>query len=277
MCPNAETTDPTPVAPSGKRERLQSSIQFPYGDLQMAIDVAKAMHNGGYQECAPDQLAAALRQRASSGNFRHKASTARIFGLIETSPGRISLTDLGYSVLDPVQEKKALVEAFLSVELYRKLYDDFRGRPLPPRPAALERTFETYGVSPKQTDKARQAFDRSAQQAGFFIHGNTRLVMPGGLDMPTHPSPGTQEASEAPTVGRASGNGGRGGGSGDIPPYLDPLIAALLRKMPEGTKWLLSDQVKWLRALAINLSFVYEAEDQETGEIQISIQKGSSA
>ena len=34
------------------------------------------------------------------------------------------------------------------------------------------------GVSSKQTSRARQAFERSANDAGFFQHGMDRLVMP---------------------------------------------------------------------------------------------------
>jgi hypothetical protein len=41
------------------------------------------------------------------------------------------------------------------------------------------------GVAKKQTDKARQTFQRSAQQAGFFAYGQDRLVMPAvGPGMP---------------------------------------------------------------------------------------------
>lgn len=269
MEPDSKTDGQEPVPSFSKKERLQSSVQFPYGDLEMSIGVAESMHSSGYQECAPDQLAAAMNQQVSSGNFRQKVSAARIFGLINTSPGRIALTELGYRVLDPAQQRGARVEAFLTVELYRKVYDAFRGKHLPPRPAALERTFENYGVSPKQTDKARHAFDRSAKQAGFFDHGNDRLVMPG--DIPAQPTSAVQQTREVPTVEQ------RGGGGGEPPSYLDPLIVALLHKMPPGKTWPLPDRAKWLRALAMNLSFVYEADDGKAGEIDVTIQADSLA
>ena len=54
---------------------------------------------------------------------------------------------------------------------------------LPPA-AALEREMGQLGVASKQTGKARQAFERSAEQAGFFAHGADRLVMPVGLEKP---------------------------------------------------------------------------------------------
>ena len=269
MEPDSETDNQEPAPSLSKKERLQSSIQFPYSDLDAAIGVAKSMHSGGYQECAPDQLAAAMNQSTSSGNFRQKVSAARAFGLIHTSPGRIALTDLGYRVLDPSQQRGACSEAFLSIALYRKLYDDFRGKQLPPRPAALEQTFENYGVSPKQTDKARHAFDRSAKQAGFFDHGNDRLVVPG--DIPAQATPPAKESRVVPTSERGSD----GSGGGEPPQRLDPLIVALLHKMPTGKSWPLPSRVKWLRALAMNLSFVYEADDGNAGEIEVTIQAES--
>jgi hypothetical protein len=47
-----------------------------------------------------------------------------------------------------------------------------------PGPAALEKFMREVGVSSKQTGKARQAFMRSARPAGFFAHGEDRLVRP---------------------------------------------------------------------------------------------------
>jgi len=35
------------------------------------------------------------------------------------------------------------------------------------------------GVSEKQKGRARQVFERSAEQAGVFEHGKNKLVMPG--------------------------------------------------------------------------------------------------
>jgi hypothetical protein len=266
MCPDSEIEGQEPAPYTSKKERLQSSIQFPYGDLETAISIAESMHNSGYQECAPDQLAAAMNQQASSGNFRQKVSTARAFGLVHTSPGRIAITELGYSVLDPAQQRKARVDAFLIIELYRRLYDDFRGKQLPPRPAALERAFEGYGVSPKQTAKARHAFDRSAKQAGFFDHGNDRLVIPG--DIPAQSTPVAKETRDVPFEEHRGG----GTGGGEIPPHLDPLIVALLHKVPTGKTWSIPDRAKWLRALAMNLSFVYESDAEDSREIEVAIQ-----
>jgi hypothetical protein len=212
-------------------------------------------------------MVAYLGHGEPSGTFRQKVSTAKIFGLVESAGiGEVRLTDLGFRIVDRTQERLAKAEAFLKVDLYRKLFEDFKGRMLPPRPAPLERTFEGYGVSPKQKDKARQAFERSAQQAGFFEQGRDRLIMPSGV--------GGQPASEKherPTV-RDGGDGRNGGDAG--PPSLDPLIMGLLKRMPPPKKggWPIPDRARWLQTLAMNLSFIYE-DDADDGAIDVTLRE----
>ena len=60
-----------------------------------------------------------------------------------------------------------------------------------PGASGLETEINALGVSSKQTDKARQALMRSARQAGFFAHGEDRLVRPNTQ------GPGTRPLSEA--------------------------------------------------------------------------------
>lgn len=244
-------------ASGGKRQ--QSSIQFPYGDLDDAVTVTKALRDVGGQECTIDQLAAQLKQSASSGAFRLRLSYPRIFGFTETERGTIRLTELGKRVVDPTQEDRARVDAFLTVPLYKAIYDKYRGYTLPP-PAALEREMANLGVSSKQTDKARQAFDRSARQAGFFWSGQDRLVVPplkgeAPGSRPLEPNtPGAGTGSN--TFGGGGGAGGTGGGGGD----LDPLISALIQKLPKSGKWPVAERVTWLQMIAMAFQMSYGNE-----------------
>jgi hypothetical protein len=247
-----------------KQSRQQSTIQFPYGDLDSAVEVATALfENAAGGPCTQDQLVAYLGHTEASGTFRQKVSTAKIFSLIEgAGVGEVRLTDLGFRVVDRTQERQARAEAFLSVELYRKLFEDFKGRMLPPRPAPLERTFENYGVAPKQKDKARQAFERSAQQAGFFDHGRDRLVMPSGATTAERGEP----KKTAPT--------GDGGDRQDTEIRgLDPLIQGLLKRMPSPPgAWPVSDRARWLQTLAMNLSFIY-GDKIDDDIIEVNVRK----
>ncbi|MTV11833.1 MULTISPECIES: hypothetical protein [Bradyrhizobium] len=85
-----------------------------------------------------------------------------------------------------------------------------------PPTAALEREMVGLGVAEKQKERARQVFERSAEQAGYFEHGRNRLVMPGI-------APGAaQREEEKPREEEQAGGGGNGGGGGKQPP-VDPI------------------------------------------------------
>lgn len=239
-----------------KRER--SSIEFPYGDLDDAITSAKAIRDVGGQSCTLDQMAAQLKQSANSGAFRLRTSYPRIFGLAETERGTISLTDLGMRIVDPSQEASARVEAFLHVPLYKAIYEKYKGYTLPPA-AALEREMAGLGVSSKQTDKARQAFDRSARQAGFYWSGQDRLVVPAikGEQPTSRPlDPGTPGAgSGAAGTGGGGFAGGGGSGTGDV------LLDALISKLPAaGTQWGIEERIAWLSMMAMGFQITYGAQ-----------------
>lgn len=258
---------------SAKLARDQSGIQFPYSDLNDAIAVAQGIMKCGGVPCDADQLAAALGQTPTSGNFRLKIATARIFGLIETKQGRYSLTDLGFSITDKHVEKAARVDAFLAVPLYRRVYEEFRNKQLPPRPLPLEHAFVGFGVAPKQKVRARQAFDRSAEQAGFFDHGNRdRLVRPvhPGAPLNTPDDSGDKgkggDTQIDPPPGVSGSNGG-GGGRG-----LHPFIQGLLDTLPApATNWTVEGRAKWLQAAANIFDLIYKGD----GQISVKAEQSS--
>src|SRR5208283_2748979 len=87
-----------------KRERVHSSIVFPYSDLDDAVVVAKSVYTIGGSSCQADQLAARLGLAVDASMFQLRLNTARIFGLIVYSQGTITLTSLGTRICDRQQE-----------------------------------------------------------------------------------------------------------------------------------------------------------------------------
>jgi hypothetical protein len=163
-------------ADGGGRQNIRSTIAFPYSPLADAEQVADALRRRG-DTAAMDQIAAEMEQQATSGAFRTKIATARTFGAIESRRGQVHLTPLGHRLVDPAQVERARVDAFLHVPLFKRVYEEYRGRNLPPA-KGLEATMERMGVSSKQLTRARQSLQRSAEQAGFFRNGSDRLVLP---------------------------------------------------------------------------------------------------
>ena len=240
--------------------KQRSTISFPYMALNDAIELAEAIHgNVGLGECGDDQLAAWTKQSIKSSGFRVQIAAARLFGLI-TSPsgGTYRLTDLGGSIVDPTQAREARANAFLNVPLYRAVFDKYRGGVLPNQAAAMERELVGLGVSEKVKDRARQTFEKSAEQAGFFAHGRNRLVMPGVAVRQENQLPPPPPAHEEENLGRDSKKGG--GGGGDIGDH-DPLILGLFRKLPEPEEdWPAKDRLKWLQTAANIFELVYKGE-----------------
>lgn len=235
-------------------KRTLSTIEFPYGDLDDAVELATAVHSIGGQSCTVDQLAAFLKQSANSGAFRLRLSFPRIFGLTENERGTVRLTDLGMKVVDSTQADVARVEAFLKVPLYAKVYEKYKGYTLPPA-SALEREMAAMGVAPKQTDKARQAFDRSARQAGFYNLGTDRLTIP-----PMKNRPETKPLDAPPATPR---NGSGGNSDGELP-ELDAIIAGLLKRLPKaGEVWPELERKLWLQLLEGSFKLIYK--DQPSG------------
>lgn len=201
------------------RSRVRSKIAFPYTPLADGEQVATALlRRGG---TAPiDELAAELGQVTTSGAFRTKLATARTFGVISVRRGQALLTPLGRAIVDPAKASKARADAFLTVPLYRAIYEEHRGHTLP-NSDGIENVMKRLGVSPKQTERARQAFQRSAEQAGFFGNGPDRLVAPAAVAGPADDKKDDLAKKRPP-------------GSGALPPEVEELMAKLLN---DGAQW----------------------------------------
>jgi hypothetical protein len=162
------------------------------------------------------------------------------------------------AVADPDQAKQARARAFLAVPLFKAVYEKYRGTILPPA-AALERDMVGLGVSEKQKDRARQVLERSAEQAGFFENGKTKLVMPalaqgsGGAVREANRDSGSASADGKGTGGNSGSGAGAGGGGGQN----DPLIKALIQKLPGGGNWPVDDRINWLKMLVMGFQVAY--------------------
>ena len=243
-----------------KRSKSASAVAFPYVDLENVTAVARSIINNGSQ-LSRDQLAGALGQSPASGAFILKVSSARQFGIVDLRDGKFQLTDLGFSIVDKTEtrEKQARVQAFLNVPLYRRIYEDFKGKQLPDRPHGLDNTLINFGVAPKLKSNARLAFEKSARYAGFFNVDPDRLIEPiiaGGI-------------SSLSAEGLTVGGGPTGGGGGISTPRLgalDPLIQGLLARLPPtGEAWSAEKRKKWLQTFEANLEMIYPTKPEPPG------------
>jgi hypothetical protein len=233
---------------SAAQPREQSSISFPYCSLADAMIFIEAIRNHG-DGVARDELAAATSQKRNSWPFLNKAASSQIFGLIRVEKQRFSLTNLGRKITDPQTQVSARVKAFLSVPLYRKICLEYEGQELP-NDRVLEEKMVSIGVPHKQQSRARQHFQRDAEQAGLFNERKTRLILPKGIsiesiksaDLSVH-GQGKSLATEIPL------------GQTNIPSALLPLFDSL---PPVGAEWPSAARQQWMRILDRSFDRLYK-------------------
>jgi hypothetical protein len=242
----------------------RSTIKFPYLDQDDAVEVAKAIHTIAGKSCERDQLAAHFNVAARGGAFSLRLLTAKLFGFINSDKGTLTLTPLGSRVCDPQQEKAARAESFLLVPLYKAIYDDYKGQTLPGNPG-LETAMEQLGVAPKQRDKARQVFQRSATQAGYFAYGTSRLV-----------APAMKAAVEEEKSKTEDGVEDEGEKEKPEKKKRHPFIEGLLDKLPVAeTEWTMEGRKKWLQTASNIFDLMYTAPSDE-GELSVTLTKTSA-
>jgi hypothetical protein len=260
-----------PIAPEtagGGNDR--STVDFPYTDLDSAVEVAKGVHAAGGNACDSDQLAAELGLEAKGGGFRQRIGGAKTFDLITYERGgRITLTDLGRRMVDQPQERASRAQAFLAVELYQKVFEQFKGGPLPPQ-AGLDRALVSLGVGAGVKEKARQVMMRAAKQAGFLEYAADRLVKPSIKEEQRSGDQAGQDQPEKP-LNRGGGSGAGGGGGTQ-----HPLIDGLLLTLPKpGDNWAASDRANWLTMANSIFKMIYKG-DAEGIEITMKTKTGGA-
>jgi hypothetical protein len=108
---------------------------------------------------------------------------------------------------------------------------------------------------------------------GFYESGRDRLVMPGFV-----PSENTFFEATVETNGTGSGGGTGSGNGGGVDLHLDPLLIALLKKIPSSEKdWPAQTRLRWFRTFAMNVSQIYDAAEDEPVEMKIDLEKKEAA
>lgn len=257
----------SPEQNGGENSRERSTIEFSYAPLNDGIEIAKAIHSLHGSSATAEQIAAHINSTPSSGTFRTKMAAAKMFRLITVNQGSATLTPIGSRICDPQQEKSARAEAFLAVPLYQALYEQFKGTVLPPA-NGLESAIGTLGVSQKQRERARQVFQRSAQEAGFFQFGTDRLIMPA---IKANASPVITQPEPEPEPDRRKKT------KDEDEDELHPFIKGLLKKLPTpDSEWPVEGRTKWLQAAVNIFDLMYTDSDDSRRSITVEAKKDSA-
>jgi hypothetical protein len=159
--------------------------RFPACDLATCIEVPKVLYAKGGGKASPEQMAAYLGYNGTNnGAYLSKIGAARLFGLIVKVGNDFVPTDIAHQIISPVypqDAKTALVDSFMNIGLFKKIYDDFRGKQLPPDIGMQNALRNQYGVTANRAADAYKSLMDSADTAGFFESksgARTHLISP---------------------------------------------------------------------------------------------------
>lgn len=199
-------------------KRQRSEYAAPRNTLADSVLVAKLIHERSGGASTLEELASYLNYSGTNnGAFKARIYAARQFGLVEKSGDKFVITQLAQSILMPHYNwmpREALVQAFLNIELFKRVYEAYKGKQLPPD-FGLKNALKTqFGVAPNHVERTLYVLINSADTAGFFstrAGARTHLIIPtinkGSASLPQ------KQETEAEFGG---GDGGDGGGdSGD--------------------------------------------------------------
>ncbi|SRR6266545_1116801 len=220
--------------PSDEKVRKQRrSVRYPAYNLADSVEVARRITEDGGGIASRDRLAAFLSySTTNSGAYLGRIAAARLFNLITTQGSDFLITPLAQEILMPVygeQARQALVKAFFNVPLFKEIYEEYNGKPIPPEFGMKNFLRTRYGLNSRQSDEAYRTLIESADTAGFFTTRNARthLIIP-QISQPTRPSTRIDEDSRgSDAVGEPVSAGGSGDGGNEGPiSRMAPFVAA---------------------------------------------------
>jgi len=263
--------------PKAGKPRPKSGVSFPYYSLSKSIEAVRQIHEKAGGRCSRSQLASLLGYSGVvNGGFLTRISAAKMFGLIEEYSDTIVLTERAKSILSSTKLAEidhAKVDAFLSVDLYQRVFEQYDGQNLPGE-AGLKSVLENhFKVVPKQVDPALRNLLDSADTAGFFrVAGNrSRMVKPiihhnppdDVLSSETSAvQPQDVHAPEEPHRGRNPSRHKTPNAGGDDGAGIDPALIGLLRNLPPpGEKLGPKRRQALIEAFKSTINFIYPEDE----------------
>jgi hypothetical protein len=190
---NAEATDPNETAAAKRKRKPAVERPFPRRSLEDCLKIAQAIKdkNGG-EPWATEEVADAVGAGRKSSTWYYWSAAARDFGLTEGTreTATINLADLGKAIVyaaSPEDEAAAKRQAFLSVSLFRRVLEHYKGSKLPDKQYLTNTLTTTFGLHPEVQDEFLELFQANARYVGI---GNDFDLAAPGTEITTERKPG---------------------------------------------------------------------------------------
>ncbi|MHB1416443.1 MAG: hypothetical protein ACYC1C_14440 [Chloroflexota bacterium] len=258
--PNAE--QPT----DQRKEREIARYSYPYYDLDMAVDVARVLHDQAGGKATLAQLASYIGHKdESSGAFRAKLWGAKLFGLVAIEAGVVSVTRLGEELASSragLQRDRRLAEAFLNVPLFSEIHRRYESTTLPSTRDGLKQALQNvFGVPQNGVTTALKSFEASAEQAGFKRRDPNRLIHPVPIGLAEEPLRTVGEGTTACTSGMLQGEQTP---KADVLEGTHPALTGFLLELPaKGHRWTDGERQRWIDAFTSIIKALYPTQNEE--------------
>jgi hypothetical protein len=164
---------------NGVAERERSGTRYPFYDLEEAEKFVKAVQESGGNEVLEDDLLRHLSLSKTTKSWVYKLSSSREFGLIDRkgqkSAATITITDLGKRLMLPGDQNELAISraaAFLKPSLYQKLFERYKGAPVPQPPFLANLLVREHKIVESVALAAANAFINSAKHAKMVSSAN---------------------------------------------------------------------------------------------------------
>jgi hypothetical protein len=168
---NAADTQETAAAKRKRKNAVERP--FPRRALADCIKIAAALKdkNGG-EPWPSEQVAAAVGASSRSSTWYYWSAAARDFGLTEGTreTATIALRDLGKAIVYAASaeaEAQAKRDAFLSVDLFRRVLEHYKGSKLPEKQYLTNTLTTTFGLHPEVHAEFIELFQANARYVGI--------------------------------------------------------------------------------------------------------------
>lgn len=182
------------TAPGPKQTR-----PYPRITLEESLQVgAKIKALNGGNAWAPEEVARALDMGAKAPKFFYVTAASRDFGLTSGTRDtpKIELTELGREIVyapNEEEEKAKKLEAFLGVEIFKKVLAHYNGSQLPEMKYLGNTLQKEFGLHPDFHEEFSRVFRQNCQDLGIYAG-----LTPSSGDIAL--APGAKEAKGAATV-----------------------------------------------------------------------------
>lgn len=157
---------------SAAEKKARTRWPFPRATLEEALKIAYAIkdHNGG-NPWEPEEIRKAIG--ASSGNaWFYLTAASRDYGLTlgTRDAQKISLADLGRDIAyapNPSAEKALKVQAFLNVDIFKRVLEYYKGSNLPEMKYLGNTLQKEFDLDPETHDEFSRTFRENCQYLGI--------------------------------------------------------------------------------------------------------------